>query len=92
MRAEEDLKGDWDVALYEARRAATVRVRDATARENASRGVTFSFFNDFFLPLDPVPSSVEAAQPVSPSTSRSFGHPGSSLMDINDEQLDFDFE
>ena len=54
VRAMADLEDDLDIALEEARYAAAVRVRDATAKENASRGTTFSFFDGMFLPLDDV--------------------------------------
>ena len=40
-----------EVARYDA----AIRVRDATAKENASRGTTFSFFDAMFPPLDDEP-------------------------------------
>ena len=55
MRSKSDLEDDWDIALEEARYAAAVRVRDATMKENASRGTTFSFFDGMFPPLDYTP-------------------------------------
>ena len=45
-----DLQDDFDVGVEEARYAAAVECREATADENASRGVTFNFFN-FLFPL-----------------------------------------
>ena len=47
-----DLQGDFDVGVEEARHAAAVECRDATATENVSRGVTFHFFDSLFPPLD----------------------------------------
>ena len=57
VRAKADLEDDWDIALEEARYAAAVRVRDVTAKENVSRGTTFSFFDGMFPPLDDVPQA-----------------------------------
>ena len=50
VRSKMGLEDDWDLALEAARYEAATRVRDATARENASRGTTFSFFNAMFPP------------------------------------------
>ena len=47
-----DLQDDFDVGVEEARHAAAVECRDATATENVSRGVTFDFFDSLFPPLD----------------------------------------
>ena len=49
-----DLQDDFDVGVEEARHAAAVECRDATTTENASRGVTFHFFDSLFPPLDGV--------------------------------------
>ena len=51
VRAKADLEDDWDIALKEARYAAAVRVRDATAKENASRETTFFLFRRHVSPL-----------------------------------------
>ena len=55
VRSKADLEDDWDLALEVARYEAAIRVRDATAKENASRGTTFSFFDAMFPPLDDEP-------------------------------------
>ena len=47
-----DLQDDFDVGVEEARHAAAVECREATATENVSRGVTFYFFDSLFPPLD----------------------------------------
>ena len=47
-----DLQDDFDVGVEEARHAVAVECRDATATENASRGVTFHFFDSLFPSLD----------------------------------------
>ena len=51
-----------EVARYEA----AIRVRDAIAKENASRGTTFSFFDAMFPPLDDEPQ-VDDARPQVPA-------------------------
>ena len=55
VRSKTDLEDDWDLALEVARYEAAIRVRHATAKENASRGTTFSFFDAMFPPLDDEP-------------------------------------
>ena len=67
VRAKVNLEDDWDVALEKSRYAAAVRVCDATAKENASRGTTFAFFDGMFPPLDDVP---QAFRPMRPSSLR----------------------
>ena len=101
VRSKTDLEDDWDLALEVARYEAAVRVRDATARENASRGTTFSFFNAMFPPLDDEPQvddlrphvAAEAAQ----STNRSFDgeatdRSGAPRPEDDEEQIDFGSE
>ena len=56
MRSKTDFEDDWDLALEVARYEAAKRVRDTTAKENASRGTTLSFFNAMFPPLDDEPA------------------------------------
>ena len=55
VRSKADLEDEWDLALEVACYEAAIRVRDATAKENASRGTTFSFFDAKFPPLDDEP-------------------------------------
>ena len=93
-----DLEDDWDLALEEARYAAAVRVRDATAKENASRGTTFSFFDAMFPPLDDAPQvddpcpqiPVEAAQSTNrPLDGEATGGLGVPPPETDEEQVDF---
>ena len=101
MRSKIDLEDDWDLAQEVARYEAAIRVQDATAKENASRGTTFSFFDATFPPLDDEPQEgdlcprapVEAAQ----STNRQFdgesiGGSGAPRPEDDDEQIDFGSE
>ena len=101
VRSKTDLEDDWDLALEVARYEAAIRVRDATAKENASRGTTFSFFDAMFLPLDDEPLEddlrpqvpAEAAQ----STNRQFdgeaiGGSGAPRPEDDEEQIDFGSE
>ena len=97
VRAKADLEDDWDVALEEAQYAAVVWVRDAAAKENASRRITFAFFDDMFRPLDDVSQAVslrahllaEAAH----STNRPFdGESGVPPPGVDEEQVDFGSE
>ena len=46
------LQDHFDIRVKQARHAAMVECWDATVGENVSRGVTFTFFNSLFLPLD----------------------------------------
>ena len=81
-----------------ARYEATIRVRDVTAKENASRGTTFSFFDAMFPPLDDEPRvddprpqvHAEAAQ----STNRlldgeATDGSGAPRTEDDEEQIDF---
>ena len=52
VQSKTDLEDDWDLALEAARYEAAKRVRDATVKENVSRGTTFSFFDVMFPLLD----------------------------------------
>ena len=101
VRSKEEQEENWDLALEQARYEAAVRVRDATARENASRGTTFSFFNAMFpSPDDESPEDgpdpevpTEAAQ----STNRRFdgediGGPDAPHPEDDEEQIDFGSE
>ena len=101
VRAKADLEDDWDITLEEARYAAAVRVRDATARENAARGTTFSFFDGMFPPLDDVPQvddprpqvPVEAAQSTNrPLDGEATEGSGVPPPEIDEEQVDFGSE
>jgi len=65
VRSKVDLEDDWDLTLEVTRYEAAIRVRDATAKENASRGTTFSFFDAMFPPLDNEPQ-VDDRVPMSP--------------------------
>lgn len=47
-----DLQDDFDVGVKEARYAAALVCREATAPENVSRGVTFSFLSSLFSSLN----------------------------------------
>ena len=96
-----DLEDDWDLALEVAHYEAAIRVRDATAKENASRGTTFSFFHAMLPPLDDEPQAndprpqvpAEAAQ----STNRQLdgeATDGSGALrpEDDEEQIDFGSE
>lgn len=86
----------WDVALEEARYAAAVRVRDATAKENASHGTTFSFY--MFPSLHDVPQvgspSVHLLTEAAQSTNRPLdggisGELGVPPLGVDEEQINF---
>ena len=98
VRSKMDLEDDWDLALEVARYEAAIRVRDATVKENASRGTTFSFFNAMFPPLGDEPQEddlhprapTEAAQ----STNRqldgeAIGGLGAPGPEGDEDQVDF---
>ena len=75
VRSKVNLEDDWDLALEEARYAAAIRVRDATAKENASRGTTFSFFDAMFPPLDDAPQVDDPHSLVPTEAAQSANHP-----------------
>ena len=66
VQSKADLEDDWDLALEGARYTAAIRVRDVTAKEKASRGTTFSFFDAMFPPLDDMPQ-VDDHRPQAPA-------------------------
>ena len=101
MRSKTDLEDDWDLALEVARYEAAIRVRDATAKENASRGTTFSFFNAMFPPLDDEPHlddlrpqfPAEAAQSMNRALDREdTDGSGAPRREGDEEQIDFGSE
>ena len=75
VRAKADLKDDLDVTLEATRHDAAVRVRDATAKENATRGVTFSFFIGMFPPLDDEPQASSPRVDVPAEAAQSTNRP-----------------
>ena len=98
LRAKADLEDDWDIALEEAHYTTAVRVRDAAAKENASRGTTFSFFNGMFPPLDDVSQVDDPCPHVPVETAQSTNcPPDGEATDgpppgIDEEQVDFGSE
>jgi hypothetical protein len=101
VRAKADLEDDWDIALEESRYAAAVWVRDETAKENASRGTTFSFFYGMFPLLDDVPQAdaprpqapTEVAQSmICPADGEGTDESGILPPETDEEQVDFGFE
>ena len=101
MLSKMDLEDDWDIALEVARYEAAKRVKDATAKENASRGTTFSFFNAMFPPLEDEPPEddphpqvpAEAAQSTNrQSDGEAVGGSGAPRPEEDEEQIDFGSE
>jgi len=97
-RSKTELEEDWDLALEVARYEAAIRVRDATAKENATRGTTFSFFDAMFPPLDDEPPEYELRPRAPEGAAQSTTHQpggedtgGSSVPcpEDGEEQIDF---
>ena len=101
VQSKTELEEDWDLSLEVARYEVAMRVKDATAEENASRGITFSFFGAMFPPLedefpeDDLPPEVtaEAAQSSNcRSGGETIGGSGAPRPEDDEEQIDFGSE
>ena len=101
VQSKTDLEDDWDMALEAACYEAAKRVRDATAKENATPGTTFSFFDAMFPPLDDEPPEDDLRPPVpaeaAQSTNRqrdgdAIGGSGEPRPEDDEEQIDFGSE
>ena len=98
VRSKTDLEDDWDLTLEAARYEAARRVRDATAKENASRGTTFSFFNAMFPPYDDEPPEDDLHPQIPAEAAQSTTHQpdgeavggfGAPDPEGDEEQVDF---
>ena len=101
VRSKTELEEDWDLSLEVAHYEVAMRVKDATAEENASRGITFSFFDAMFPPLedelpeDDLPPEVpaEAAQSSNcRSGGGTAGGSGAPHLEDDEEQVDYGSE
>ena len=101
VRSKTELEEDWDLSLEVARYEVAMRVKDATAEENASRGITCSFFDAMFPPLEdelpeddlPPEAPAEAAQSSNcRSGGGTVGGSGAPHLEDDEEQVDYGSE